>query len=386
MSRLAAGDRAPARSQRRRQRRRDLRRRCARAAADWPDCAASTRRSTGRRHAYEIDDRPDPAPTARRGPPAGCCDAVGAGGADAGLGEDLGGVPVLVGTGLRELRSAELWWRDGTALTRGRPALRHGAARALRRARTYTFANACSASLYALALATDLLDHRRWPTPSSSPAPTRSPRACSACSTGCRWMPPDGLRPFDVDRRGVAPGRGRRGGGAAPGGARPARHRPARVRAVEHQLRRRPPDRARRAGHRAADAGRRTGGRASRPPTSTWCMLHGTGTPLNDAAEATALAEVFGAGRRRAADDRDQVDDRPHLGRVRAAQPDRRAVVAERPGRIPPTPACEQPIDRGGGVPVRPGAEAAAETVRIAQVDAFGFGGVNAVAVLEAAR
>lgn len=64
---------------------------------------------------------------------------------------------MLVGTGLRELRSAELWWRDGAPF--GVERLHFGTALRERfgTADTHTFSNACSASLYTLALGADML-------------------------------------------------------------------------------------------------------------------------------------------------------------------------------------------------------------------------------------
>ncbi|CAM5265088.1 hypothetical protein SCALM49S_01149 [Streptomyces californicus] len=68
-------------------------------------------------------------------------------------------MPILVGTGLRELRSAELGWRDGAAFDV--VASSTSARRCRRTVRRGTpptpYSNACSASLYALAMGSDLL-------------------------------------------------------------------------------------------------------------------------------------------------------------------------------------------------------------------------------------
>ncbi|CAO0834538.1 hypothetical protein SMICM17S_01338 [Streptomyces microflavus] len=94
--------------------------------------------------------------------------------ADAGHPRDLAEVPVLVGTTLQEQRSAELWWRHGTALD---PADLHFGT-ALREeygaARTYTFANACAASSLRPRPRHRPARPRRRPTPSWWPAPTPS--------------------------------------------------------------------------------------------------------------------------------------------------------------------------------------------------------------------
>ena len=59
------------------------------------------------RHAYEIDDRPEPGKDTVLRASSWLHTAVAQAVADAGL-DDLGDVPVLVGTTLREQRSAEL--------------------------------------------------------------------------------------------------------------------------------------------------------------------------------------------------------------------------------------------------------------------------------------
>jgi 3-oxoacyl-[acyl-carrier-protein] synthase II len=117
-----------------------------------------TRRWYKAGHLFEVDNRPEPGADEPRRATALLLDAVGQAAADAGLGESFPDVPVIVGTGLRELRSVELWWRDGVPV--GHDDLHFGTALRQRFGTydTHTIANACSASLYALALAVDLLD------------------------------------------------------------------------------------------------------------------------------------------------------------------------------------------------------------------------------------
>ncbi|MFE3585761.1 hypothetical protein ACFXOJ_41555, partial [Streptomyces vinaceus] len=64
-------------------------------------------------YAYEIDDRPGGGGDLPRRATRWLTTVVRQAAADAGLGEDLSQVPVLVGTTMREQRSLELWWRDG---------------------------------------------------------------------------------------------------------------------------------------------------------------------------------------------------------------------------------------------------------------------------------
>ncbi|WP_436740200.1 beta-ketoacyl synthase N-terminal-like domain-containing protein [Streptomyces sp. BBFR102] len=127
--------------------------------------------------------------------------------ADAGLGEDLSKVPVLVGTTMREQRGIELRWRDdadaaledlhfGTALKAafGAPT-------------TYIFANACSATLYALGMATDMIGLGQADTVvvAGTDAATES-----GFGTLDRMQNdiPDALRPFDATHKGMLMGEG----------------------------------------------------------------------------------------------------------------------------------------------------------------------------------
>jgi 3-oxoacyl-[acyl-carrier-protein] synthase II len=61
------------------------------------------------------------------------------------------------------------------------------------------------------------------------------------------------------------------------------------------------------------------------------------------------------------------------------------ALLSMRDGRVPPVPTLTEPIAEVAGFRIVRGA-AARERVRLAQVNAFGFGGVNAVAILAADR
>ena len=89
-------------------------------------------------------------------------------------------------------------------------------------------------------------------------------------------------------------------------------------------------------------------------------------------------------GRRPAAADRGEVDDRPHLRRLRPARRRRRGRGRWPPGGSRRRSACASrwPRRRRSGSSGTAGRTA---DLRLAQVDAFGFGGVNAVAVLERA-
>lgn len=157
-------------------------------------------------YAYEIDDRPASGDIPRRAT-RWLTTVVRQAAADAGLGEDLSQVPVLVGTTMREQRSLELWWRDGADVAL--EDLHFGTALQAEfgACATYTFANACSASLYALGLATDMIEAGMADTVvvAGTDAVTES-----GFGTLDRVQNdiPDALRPFDASHKGMLMGEG----------------------------------------------------------------------------------------------------------------------------------------------------------------------------------
>ncbi|MFD7500678.1 beta-ketoacyl synthase N-terminal-like domain-containing protein [Streptomyces sp. NPDC059850] len=340
------------------------------------------------RHAYEIDDRPG-------GPgadvPGRATDwllrAVGEAARQAGLGEDLSGVPVLVGTGLRELRSAELAWRDGTAFD---TAARLHFGTALRErfgaVRTHTFAGACSASLYALALGGDLLA-----TGAEEHVIVAGVDSLTESMYGLldrvNAEPPDRVRPFDRERRGVLMGDGaaavvlrREEPGAQESGARSGAL--GRLRAVSMNCDARhvtAPD-AQGIVRAVHEAQQRAG---VTPGDIDLVLLHGTGTQLNDSAEATAIAEVFGPDVTTPL----MTAIKSMTGHTSGSSGLVSLIVALKSltsGRIPPTLGLTDPLPEAAAFRfVREPSDG--EALRFAQIDAFGFGGVNAVAIVERA-
>jgi len=333
--------------------------------------------------AYEIDDRPalgvDEPLRATRWLER----AVGAAAADAGLGDDLSGVPVLVGTTLRELRSVELSWRDGVPFDAADLHFGTMLRRRFGAADTHTVANACSASLYALALGADLLDQGAADTVVVAGVDTITESTYGLLDR-CYPEAPDRVRPFDRARRGMLQGEGAvavvlRREADGPGPA-PRTH--ARVRGVAvncdayHPS---APD-AKSIAAAVQDAHRRAG---VRPADIDLVMLHGTGTPLNDEAESTALGSVF-AG----------LDVSPYMTAIKsmtghtAGASGLHSLVAAvdvlRTGTVPPTVYLDDPVEAVAGFRlVRGTAERPEQALRLAQIDSFGFGGLNAVAVVE---
>lgn len=308
---------------------------------------------------------------------AGCARRAAAG---AGIDPRRERVVALVGTGLRELSAVEDWALHGTTVPPHR--LHFGAV--LRDALpgltdVITVSNACSAGGHVLALAQYLVeaDEADAVLVGGVDAMTLSMLAMIGRTTDA---PTDRVRPFDADRGGVLLGEGaaavvvvpeRRTGPAlgrllATGLSCDAQHETA-------------PDvdgicRAMREAHE----------RAGRSPRDVDVVLaHGTGTALNDPAECAALSRVLSG---------DGAD--PAVTAVKGATGHTSgtaalvnldvALRALRDGVIPPVAGLRTVLAEGRGLSfVRDRPRAAAP--RLAQVNAFGFGGVNAVTLVEAA-
>ncbi|MBT2491891.1 3-oxoacyl-ACP synthase [Streptomyces sp. ISL-96] len=333
--------------------------------------------------AYEIDDRPAPGVDEPLRATRWLEQAVAAAAVDAGLGDDLSRTPVLIGTTLRELRSVELSWRDsvpvevsdlhfGTMLK-----ARFGAAD------THTVANACSASLYTLALAADMLDLGHAETVVVAGVDTISESTYGLLDR-CYPEAPDRVRPFDRARRGMLQGEGavaivlrREADGPGPATTVHARVRSVAVNCDAHHPSAPEPksitavvrEAHQRAGVRSGDI--------------DLVMLHGTGTPLNDEAESEALGAVF-AG----------VEPSPYMTAIKsmtghtAGASGLHSLVAAvdvmRRGSVPPVVGLDDPVESVAGFRlVRGEAARPDEPMRLAQIDSFGFGGLNAVAVIE---
>ncbi|MEU9481782.1 beta-ketoacyl synthase N-terminal-like domain-containing protein [Streptomyces sp. NPDC048191] len=339
----------------------------------------------GAQHAYEIDDpRRSAGPGLRDRPGRATellCRAVAEAVDDAGLGQDLHGIPVLIGTGLRELRSAELWRTDGARLEADGlyfgPAMRSR----FNTTASYTFTNACSASLYALGLGTDLLATGAVDTVVVAGVDVIT-ESMFGLLDRVHPAPVDSVRPFDRNRRGVL-----MGDGAAA----------IVLRAPAHDAARTPrawlrgiglncdayhvtaPDPAGVAA--AMDAAFTVAGVT--PGDIDLVMAHGTGTLLNDEAEATALGKTFAAR----ASSPLVTAVKSMTGHTSGASGLMSLVVAASSlgtGLVPPTVGLHDPVPEAEGLDFVTGTARRAD-LRYAQVDAFGFGGVNAVAIVERA-
>ncbi|SFT84142.1 3-oxoacyl-[acyl-carrier-protein] synthase II [Actinopolyspora lacussalsi subsp. righensis] len=334
---------------------------------------------------FEIDDRPAPGADVPRRATGFLLRVVEEALADAGIDLDGSypgptGIPVLVGTGLRELRSAELWWR-GEAEFRAEH-LHFGTAlrRRLGAADTHTLSGACSASLYALALGTDLIELGEAETVVVAGADVIT-ESMFGLTDRFQPVPTEGLRPFDQERKGAIMGEGAAAvvlRASDPVGAGPrASVRSVGINCDAHHVTAPDPD-------GVAESIRQAHRRAAVEPSEVdMVMLHATGTPMNDKVEAESLHRVFGGsvGRPLVTGIKSMTGHTSGsaglLGLVTAVRSLETGVVPPITGLTTPTPEAEG---------IRLVSErSATESMSLAQVHAFGFGGVNAVAILEVA-
>lgn len=327
--------------------------------------------------AYEIDDRQgdrsdEPARATRW-----LVNVIEAALQDAGRNADLSGVPVIVGTGLRELRSAELWWEGVCALTE--PDLHFGGALhdAFGATQTHTISNACAASLYALGLASDLIDLGQ-----EDCVVVAGVDAMTVSMYGLldrvHATPPERVRPFDRNRQGVLMGEGavavvlERGDQVDPLRAQAVLRGVALSCDGYHVTAPDPVGIATtiRQAHALAHVA---------PQDVDLVLAHGTGTLLNDEAEATALQQVFTGSSPLVCGIKGATGHTSGGSGLLSLAVAVRSMIA---GLAPVVTGLTDPVDEARGLAfVRETSLDCA--ARVAQVDAFGFGGLNAVAILE---
>lgn len=289
-------------------------------------------------------------------------------------------VVVLVGTGLRELSAVEHRALTGEPFPLSRLDFGDVVRETLPGvADAVTIANACSASGYALALAQDLVELGEADAVVACGADTMT-RSMLAMIGRVAPVRTARVRPFDRDRDGVLLGEGAAAVVVVP----PSWRGPTvgRVLATglscdaHHET---APD-IEGIGRSIRDAYER----ADRDPSRVDVVVaHGTGTALNDPAECEALRKVvLGAG-----GDPLVTAVKGSTGHTSGSAALVNVDVALRclaSGTVPPVTGLREVLDegaglrfvRGGPLPARPG---------LVQVNAFGFGGVNAVTLLEPA-
>lgn len=293
-------------------------------------------------------------------------------------------VALLVGTGLRDLRSLELWWTGAHAMRVAD--LHFGSAvqhHINSRLPVMTLSNACSASLFALGLAEDLLQLGEVDAVIVAGADSMTESMVGLLD---RVSPlhPERIQPFEMNRRGVLLGEGAAAlvletiESAKQRGVEPL----AWLRGVgmscdaSHET---APDvigvkRAMEDAHRRANI---------TPEVVDLILAHGTGTHLNDETEAKAIGMLLGP--------------RIHhvmisalkgmIGHTAGASGLMSVVTAVeclRQHCVPPMIGLDEPMAEVRGFNIVAN-EARRTLIKIAQIHAFGFGGVNAVAIVEKA-
>jgi 3-oxoacyl-[acyl-carrier-protein] synthase II len=307
-------------------------------------------------------------------------ECVGEAVARAGLDPSRQRIAALVGTGLRELRAVERWALDGVPLRREQLHFA-GAVRAAAPATgtALTLSNACSAGGYALALGQDLLELDEADAVVVAAADTMT-ESMLAMIGRFADEPTRQVRPFDAERTGVLLGEGAAAVVLVPEGAAAAPV--ARLLGTglscdaHHETAPEP------AGIRRAvlDALRRAGREATEVDV---VYAHGTGTDLNDPTEAAVLHDVYGTK----ATGPLITAVKGAVGHTSGVAPLTSLAMAVhtlREGVVPPIVGLRRTLMEGAGlrfVRDRPQRLAA----RLVQIDAFGFGGVNAVSLVGAA-
>ncbi|WP_211473551.1 beta-ketoacyl synthase N-terminal-like domain-containing protein [Collimonas humicola] len=334
------------------------------------------------KHAYEIADRPAGRDRTLRTSEL-LAKAVAAAAAEAKLTSADTRCVVVVGTGLRELRSLELFWTEGQQVALDQMHFERTLNEILGYALpVITICNACSASNFALALAEDFIQEGSYDRVIVAGCDTIT-ESMFGLLDRVNPLHPDMVQPFERDRKGVLMGDGAaavvleapdrvRDRKAEPlallagvGTSCDANHETAPnadgiVRAIE--------DAYRRAAVQASDL--------------DLLMVHGTGTALNDKTEAIALHQAMGA----AACTIPVSAIKSMTGHTSGASGLIGVVAAIetlRQGRLPPTAGFFHPMEEAAHMNIVNVRALDLPSARLAQINAFGFGGVNAVAIVE---
>lgn len=280
---------------------------------------------------------------------------------------------VVIGTGLGELHTLELDHLSGEPTPLSDLHFRAVARDAVRGVQdVVTLSNACAASGYALAVATDMLELDEVDTVvvAGTDSITESMLAMMGFIARERTQQ---IRPFDRDRTGVLIGEG----AAAVVLRRTERTDLPAVRSVAVSCD---------AHHETApllsgivEVMREAHQRAGLLPQDIDLIVgHGTGTGVNDPTEMEAITEVFAGSRPTVTGIKGSTG---HTSGAAALMSLIVAVEAMRHHVIPAVTGLLNPLPGAENVDLA--VSTRARRVRTAQVNAFGFGGVNAVAVLE---
>lgn len=299
---------------------------------------------------------------------------------DAGLSEPPPGLPVLVGTTHREMRTAELWWQQGAPLAPADLHFTSAVRAAFGTSNVHTVASACAAALYGLGMAADLIALGQADTVVVAGTDSITESSFGGFDR-IQHPPPEGIRAFDRSRRGMVMGEG----AVAVVLRRPGTHNGpvhGRVRSVSMNCDASHPTAPDPEGiGRAIEEAHQRAGVA--PDDIDFVVVHGSGTPQSDLAEAVALKEVF-----KAADPGPLITAiKGGMGHISGGAGLMSLVIALeaiRSGTLPAIIDLTDPIEEARELRVVSG-EPAKGPLRTAQVHALGMGGINAVAIVEGA-
>lgn len=287
-----------------------------------------------------------------------------------------GRVVAVVGTGLRELAAVESHARTGEPVP---PTRLHFRAAVTERlpfvADVVTIANACSAGGHALALAQDLIEIGDADVVVAAATDVMTDSMLAMIGRVAQ-EPTDTVRPFDVNRRGVLLGEGAAAMVLTPD--RPGTQALGRLLATglscdaHHEtapdvdgIRRAMTDAMVRAGRGPRDVG--------------LVVAHGTGTALNDAAESVALRDVLAGAEPLITAVKGAVGHTSGAAALVNVDVALRCLASR---TVPPIVGLRTVLPEGAGLSfVRD--RSATLRAGLAQVNAFGFGGVNAVSLVE---
>jgi 3-oxoacyl-(acyl-carrier-protein) synthase len=330
------------------------------------------------RSAYEVPDRARPGADEPLRATRWLTHVIKEALSDAGLSEPLPGLPVLIGTTHREMRTAELWWRDGAPFTSTDLHFTSPVRLACGTSNVHTIASACASSLYALGMATDLIELGEADTVVVAGTDSITESSFGGFDR-IQAPPPDAIRVFDRSRRGMIMGEGAVAVVVRRAGAHPGRV-CGRVRGVSMNCDAAHPTAPDPAGivRVVEDAHHRS---ATVPDDIDFVIVHGSGTPQSDQAEAVALREVF-----KAADPGPFVtaikDGMGHISGGAGLLSLVVALEAIRSGALPGIGDLTDPIEETKELRIVSGAPATG-SFGTAQVQASGMGGINAVAIVE---
>ena len=336
-----------------------------------PDRGDAQRLGVG--YAYQIDEAADAHRASRW-----LGQVVGAVAAKAGLDPGTQRVAVIVGTGLRELPAVESWSQGESSTALHQLHFAEAVRAALPGVtEVVTLSNACSAAGYALAVGSDILAAEEADAVVVAGCDAMTESMLAAIGLGSTAEITE-VRPFDGRRPGVLLGEGAAAVVLQPADqvAQPV----ALLRSVGlscdafHET-------APNAGGIAVsmrDAHTRAG---VTPADVDLVLAHGTGTALNDPTEATALTEVYG----------ESIGDvavtaikgaTGHTSGSAALMSLIVAIQSLSTGRIPAVTGLSTPIPQAARLRLVID-EPQPVNGALAQVNAFGFGGINAVTMVE---